>query len=395
MPYKGSQRGIVWRAVSTAAALALAVGLMPSALAFAGDADEADEDLVVTSEPTLDEEAAQGASLQTQEDAGTGQGGAKDVYIDNTVDNSRAYVSGAVEVTDQATGEKTSVVVYSDSVAVSYTQAKESSRTSEVSGMLEEAVQAVIKYAKDNGYEYDEYQMIGPDPANGTAGKSWDNRKYTTVEDGDAVLIGDSDYLQGAYGVPTNDGYTRTHIASGDYGMERYYSITLKASAEKIASAVYDSVAGDGGSWTKGDDETLGFTFKREADDELTFMNFTGIKVDGNDVPSSDYTAKAGSVVLALSASYLETLSAGNHELTALFNDGVGTASFEVKAAASMQEEAATEPAATKASAAISSSASDVLPATGDRTLAIAVTMVFVAICATAVSLYASRKRAL
>ncbi len=43
------------------------------------------------------------------------------------------------------------------------------------------------------------------------------------VEAEDAVLIGDSDYLTGAYGV--NDDYTRTHIASGDYGKETFYRV--------------------------------------------------------------------------------------------------------------------------------------------------------------------------
>ena len=53
-----------------------------------------------------------------------------------------------------------------------------------------------------------------------------------------------------------------------------------------------------------------------------------GINVDGRNVPEHDssgranWTAKAGSVIVDLQPSYLETLAVGEHTLTAVFSDG-------------------------------------------------------------------------
>ena len=64
------------------------------------------------------------------------------------------------------------------------------------------------------------------------------------------------------------------------------------------------------------------FTFKRNVNDYKTIDSFVGVKVDGVELPRDGYTAVAGSVVVTLSPAYLETLSVGDHELTAMFADG-------------------------------------------------------------------------
>ena len=45
---------------------------------------------------------------------------------------------------------------------------------------------------------------------------------------------------------------------------------------------------------------------------------FTGVKVDGNLIDKSNYTAKKGSTIITLKASYLNTLSAGTHTVEIL-----------------------------------------------------------------------------
>ncbi len=92
--------------------------------------------------------------------------------------------------------------------------------------------------------------------------------------------------------------------------------------AVKDAKIVYTVVRGEGGSWTKGGSDGLEFAFKRNVNDERTIDTFSGLRVDGVEVPRDGYTAVAGSVVVTLSPAYLETLSAGDHELTATFADG-------------------------------------------------------------------------
>lgn len=137
----------------------------------------------------------------------------QDVYIDNTVDNSMSFVTGKVVTTNNNTGEVTAEIVYDQSTAVTYSNP----RNSTVQGMIDAAYTRVYQRAIAISLDFN----ISTDERTGDV---WDHRGYTTVEDGDAVLIGDTDYLEGAYGV--NDQYTRTHIASGDYGKNTYYTIT-------------------------------------------------------------------------------------------------------------------------------------------------------------------------
>ncbi|MBQ6230718.1 MAG: hypothetical protein IJJ74_06330, partial [Eubacterium sp.] len=84
----------------------------------------------------------------------------------------------------------------------------------------------------------------------------------------------------------------------------------------------YKNTEGAGGEWTKGSSDSLQMTFKRSVVDSETFSHFTGIRVDGKAVDASDYTAEAGSVIIKLNPSYLETLTVGEHVLTAQFDDG-------------------------------------------------------------------------
>ena len=65
------------------------------------------------------------------------------------------------------------------------------------------------------------------------------------------------------------------------------------------------------------------------------FVKFTGIKVDGSVVDSSNYTAVSGSTVLTLKASYLDTLTAGSHTVTFVYTDGESNANLTVRTAGS------------------------------------------------------------
>ena len=64
-------------------------------------------------------------------------------------------------------------------------------------------------------------------------------------------------------------------------------------------------------------------------------MEVTGVKVDGQLVDAKNYTAVSGSTIVTLSADYLKTLSAGNHTLTVVFNDGDCSTNFTVQTAGS------------------------------------------------------------
>lgn len=59
--------------------------------------------------------------------------------------------------------------------------------------------------------------------------------------------------------------------------------------------------------------------------------DLTAVEVDGEKLNRGlDYTVTHGSTVINLTKTYLQTLTAGDHTLTAVFSNGVGTASFVV-----------------------------------------------------------------
>lgn len=92
----------------------------------------------------------------------------------------------------------------------------------------------------------------------------------------------------------------------------------------------YSNIEGNNQVWTKGGNTTADFTFKRSINDQVSFNNFKGIKVDGKDVDPTNYIYEKGSVIVKLKPSYLETLSLNNHTITAIFTDGQSSASFKI-----------------------------------------------------------------
>ncbi len=61
------------------------------------------------------------------------------------------------------------------------------------------------------------------------------------------------------------------------------------------------------------------------------FSKFTGVKVDGKPVDSSNYTATEGSTIIEFKADYLKTLDAGKHTVSIVFTDGEAVTDFEIK----------------------------------------------------------------
>ena len=113
------------------------------------------------------------------------------------------------------------------------------------------------------------------------------------------------------------------------------------SSDEKIS---YRNTEGNGVQWTKGSGKEMEFVFKRSENDSVTFSHFIGIQADGKDVDKADYTAEPGSVIVKLKAAYLDTLSVGEHTLTALFDDGdSANANFTILAAENADKKAENE----------------------------------------------------
>ena len=154
----------------------------------------------------------------------------------------------------------------------------------------------------------------------------------------------------------------------------------------------YTCAAGDGQTWTKGSGTAMEFTFKRSIADETCFSHFTGVRVDGKALSAKDYTAKAGSTVVTLSAEYLETLAVGKHTLTAQFDDGNGeaTASFTV---AEKEAPAPAPDPAKKDEAKPATKPAGKLPQTGDPFALVSLTALTLALVGLAATLAGRRIR--
>ena len=103
-----------------------------------------------------------------------------------------------------------------------------------------------------------------------------------------------------------------------------------KVALDKLAAALvaYDIVEGDGSSWTEDSDHNITFVVNG------LFGKFVGIKVDGKDVDKANYEVKAGSTIITLKASYLDTLAVGEHTITVVYTDGSTDGAFNVHAKA-------------------------------------------------------------
>lgn len=87
-------------------------------------------------------------------------------------------------------------------------------------------------------------------------------------------------------------------------------------------------VEGDDDTWNPDSEEGLTFT----SDGDHTF--FSGIKVDGVELPEDAYTVDEETMAVTLTPEFLATLEEGEHTLTIVYNDGEASTSFVVGAKA-------------------------------------------------------------
>lgn len=121
------------------------------------------------------------------------------------------------------------------------------------------------------------------------------------------------------------------------------YTVSYELDGQKRTSKITIVIphAGDGVTysydgepvfWTKRSGKSVVLHFSRSEFDEFTYDFFTGLDTDGRSADAGDYEAERGSVVITLSADYLETLSEGEHTVTAGFTDASAEAVLTVMA---------------------------------------------------------------
>ena len=144
---------------------------------------------------------------------------------------------------------------------------------------------------------------------------------------------------------------------------ENYIDYTGSATVTVTESPVYSYAEGNLSDWTKGSQTGLDFTITAGKENPGIFEKFTGLALDGSAVAAENYTAASGSVKLTLQPSWLETLAAGKHTLTANFTDGKAETTFTIKEAVATPTPTATvTPAATMTPAVTTSPAATPKP---------------------------------
>lgn len=155
-------------------------------------------------------------------------------------------------------------------------------------------------------------------PAGAVRVAAGDSRTFTFGADSGYVI--DSLKVDGAAVTANGNSYTFNNVNSG-----HTIEVTFKQEAGS-AAVVYQILNGADGTWTAGDRE--GFSIRGDG----AFSKFTGVKVDGNMLDRSNYTAKEGSTIITLKADYLNTLSVGRHTIEILWTDGSAGTAFTINA---------------------------------------------------------------
>ena len=120
-------------------------------------------------------------------------------------------------------------------------------------------------------------------------------------------------------GTPTQEGSFRFAVKATNSTGFSTRQMTLV-----VAGSAYSVTKGANSEWTQGGDKGIEFSGSGKG-------TFT-VKVDGAAVAAGKYTASADGSTVTLNPEYLDTLAAGSHTVTLVYNDGSAKAKFTIKA---------------------------------------------------------------
>ena len=159
----------------------------------------------------------------------------------------------------------------------------------------------------------------------------WEANQYTvTFKDWNGNVLKTEQVTYGTAATapadPTREGHT---FVGWDVTFDNVTSdmeVTAQYREEPAVNPTTEYVILEGANsiWVKG--EINGIRIKSNGD----IAKFTGIKVDGVEVTEENYVAEAGSTVVTMNASYLETLEQGKHTFTMLYIDGEVSTEFTI-----------------------------------------------------------------
>ena len=93
---------------------------------------------------------------------------------------------------------------------------------------------------------------------------------------------------------------------------------------EKLEQVAYEIINGTDSKWVENSESSIVISGNGE------LAKFTGVKVDGELIDSTNYIATEGSTIITLKADYLKTLSVGSHSFEIVWEDGMAFTNFNV-----------------------------------------------------------------
>ena len=196
----------------------------------------------------------------------------------------------------------------------------------------------VEKVTKNDGYGDYEAQSLNPTVTTTTEGISvyayWVSGLEDLSEEPFYGTFEEDNYYYALIDFEAEEGYElpatfpdgiKINGAKPDEIFAVYGGVYTHCIAKIKASSVlptYEVTEGSNLNYVLNQDDTA--TFRIDADYSL-FENGGVVYVDDNLVDKDNYTSKSGSTIIAFTKDYMNTLSAGNHTLKVVFNNG-GTA---------------------------------------------------------------------
>ena len=133
-----------------------------------------------------------------------------------------------------------------------------------------------------------------------------------------------------------------------DEALTKPFDFSAGITTDTVVYAAWEEVSytatGDS-TFTEGAPRDLVITVKRSHADETCFSHFSEVTIDGRTLTNgTDYTAAPGSTVITLKAGTLKDLTAGEHEVRVIFDDGAAGLTVTVSASTATPDTGDTAP---------------------------------------------------
>ena len=167
----------------------------------------------------------------------------------------------------------------------------------------------------------------GPNNQCGTKVKIQNGAVTATISLRDSVspdnnVQGQDDMIMAVF-YSKNNGIGEVGVSTWGFSLNQEFYAGNNSGVTSVGNA-HSVIAGSGQTYQLGSGGEL--TFTSDADYSL----FVGVRVDGFDVAGSQYIATAGSTVIKLRNSYLETLEPGFHTIEILSSMGKAVTTFTI-----------------------------------------------------------------